>query len=86
MTFRMRGDALGPVAFITLCVKSGSKRCVSGVAEDLSVETLFACPLFCSFPSDFVIIWDSFSSEAMVRGSCIADMLELVTMQKRNQP
>ena len=38
MTFRMRGDALRPVAFITLCVKFGSKRFVCGVAADLLVE------------------------------------------------
>ena len=55
MTFRMRGDALGPVAFITLCVKSGSKRRVSGVTADLSVETLFAGLLYFSLSSDFVI-------------------------------
>ena len=38
MTFRTRGEALGPVAFITLCVKFGSKRFVCGMAADPSVE------------------------------------------------
>ena len=38
MTFRTRGDALGPVAFITLCVKFGSKRFIYDMAADPSVE------------------------------------------------
>ncbi len=38
MTFRMRGDALGRVAVVTVCVKSGSKRSVDAVDADPDLE------------------------------------------------
>ena len=74
----MRGDALGPVAFITLCVKSGLKRCVSGMTADLPVETVLACLLVCSLSSTSVFTWNFFSSETMVRASCFLEILKFV--------
>lgn len=40
MTFRIRGDALGPVVSMTLCVRPGLKRYPCSEAADTSGDTI----------------------------------------------